>query len=190
MTSESKLATVGGTSMSIRSTLCSMALLTALLTAGTVSASSDAAFAAAQTCAEQPGGLPDPICTPGALNPDVTPSTIDTTICVGGYSSSIRPSTTFTNKLKAKQMIAYGRAGALADYEEDHMINLSLGGSPTSPKNLWPQARNGQAGSTAGDKDAVEFKLYRAVCDGKAGLREAQQAIVTDWTTALATLGL
>jgi hypothetical protein len=176
--------------MSIRSTLRNVALVTALFMAGTVISSPEAAFAAAQTCSEQPGGLPDPTCTPGALNPDVTPSTIDTTICVGGYSRSIRPSTSFTNKLKAKQMIAYARDGSLADYEEDHMINLSLGGSPTSPKNLWPQARNGRAGTTAGDKDAVEFKLYRAVCDGKAGLREAQRALLNDWKTALSSLGL
>ena len=176
--------------MSIRSTLRNVALVSALLTVGSVSSSPVAAFAATQTCSEQPGGLPDPTCTPGSLNPDVTPSTIDITICVGGYSGSIRPSTAFTNKLKAKQMIAYGRVGPLADYEEDHMINLSLGGSPTSPKNLWPQARNGTAGTAAGDKDAVEFKLYRAVCDGRAGLREAQKALVTDWTTALSSLGL
>ena len=179
-----------GNTMSIRSTLRNVALMTALLTAGTVTSSPEAAFAAAQTCSERPGGLPDLTCTPGAMNPDVTPSTIDTTICVGGYSGSIRPSSSFTNKVKAKQMIAYGRDGSLADYEEDHMINLSLGGSPTSPKNLWPQARNGTAGTTAGDKDAVEFKLYRAVCAGKAGLREAQKALVSDWTTALASLGL
>lgn len=176
--------------MFIRSTLRNVAFVLTLFTAGTFITSSEAAFAAAQTCSEQPGGLPDPTCTPGALNPDVTPSTIGTTICVGGYSGSIRPSSSFTNKLKAKQMIAYGRDGSLADYEEDHMINLSLGGSPTSPKNLWPQARNGTAGTTAGDKDAVEFKLYRAVCAGKAGLREAQKALVSDWTTALASLGL
>jgi hypothetical protein len=176
--------------VSIQSTLRNVAFAITLFTAGTVITSPEAAFAAAQTCAEQPGGLPDPICTPGALNPDVTPSTIDSTICVGGYSGSIRPSSSFTNKLKAKQMIAYARDGSLVDYEEDHMINLSLGGSPTSPKNLWPQARNGPTGTTAGDKDAVEFKLYRAVCDGRAGLREAQKALVTDWTTALASLGL
>jgi hypothetical protein len=176
--------------MSIRSTLQNVALIAALFTAGTVVSLPEAAMAAAQTCTERPGGLPDLTCTPGALNPDVTPSTIDTTICVGGYSGSIRPSSSFTNKLKAKQMIEYGRAGSLADYEEDHMINLSLGGSPTSPKNLWPQARNGTAGNTAGDKDAVEFKLYRAVCDGRAGLREAQRALLNDWTTALSSLGL
>jgi hypothetical protein len=175
--------------MSIRSTLRNVALVSALFSTGTFITSPEA-FAAAPTCAEQPGGLPDPTCTPGALNPDVTPSTIDTTICVGGYSGSIRPSSSYTNKLKAKQMIAYGRDGSLADYEEDHMINLSLGGSPTSVKNLWPQARKGEAGTTAGDKDAVEFKLYRAVCNGKAGLREAQRALLKDWKTALSSLEL
>ncbi|GGN46093.1 hypothetical protein GCM10011578_098660 [Streptomyces fuscichromogenes] len=39
-------------------------------------------------------------------------------------------------------------------------------------------------------KDPVETKLHTAVCAGKVTLAQAQQAIVTDWTTALTTLGL
>ncbi|MFH7340787.1 hypothetical protein [Streptomyces sp. KHY 26] len=41
-----------------------------------------------------------------------------------------------------------------------------------------------------GLKDPVETKLHTAVCSGKVTLRAAQQAIVTDWTTALSKLGL
>ncbi|MEH0573220.1 MULTISPECIES: hypothetical protein [Streptomyces] len=33
-------------------------------------------------------------------------------------------------------------------------------------------------------------KLHTAVCKGQVALAAAQQAIVTDWTTALATLHL
>ncbi|MGY5049906.1 hypothetical protein ACWDE0_30550 [Streptomyces sp. 900105755] len=40
------------------------------------------------------------------------------------------------------------------------------------------------------DKDPVETKLHTAVCAGKVTLAQAQQAIVTDWTSALTTLGL
>jgi hypothetical protein len=39
-------------------------------------------------------------------------------------------------------------------------------------------------------KDSVETKLHTAVCSGKVTLAVAQQAIVSDWTTALSTLGL
>jgi hypothetical protein len=36
----------------------------------------------------------------------------------------------------------------------------------------------------------VENDLHRAVCEGKASLAAAQQAIATDWTTAETRLGL
>lgn len=39
-------------------------------------------------------------------------------------------------------------------------------------------------------KDPVETKLHTAVCKGTITLAQAQSAIVTDRTTALATLGL
>ncbi|WP_342448405.1 hypothetical protein [Streptomyces durhamensis] len=38
-------------------------------------------------------------------------------------------------------------------------------------------------------KDPVETKLHTAVCSGKV-TPAAQNAIVTDWTTALSKLGL
>ncbi|MFJ9566014.1 hypothetical protein ACIRQQ_39030 [Streptomyces fuscichromogenes] len=39
-------------------------------------------------------------------------------------------------------------------------------------------------------KDPVETKLHTAVCAGKVTLAATQQAIVSDWTTALSRLGL
>lgn len=39
-------------------------------------------------------------------------------------------------------------------------------------------------------KDPVETKLHTAVCKGQVTLAAAQQAIVTDWTTALTVLHL
>ncbi|MEV8529441.1 hypothetical protein AB0451_35825 [Streptomyces sp. NPDC052000] len=77
-----------------------------------------------------------------------------------------------------------------ADYEEDHLIPLSLGGNPRSPQNLWPQPRYEVGGYSASDKDTVEYKLYQAVCAGTVQLAPAQQAIATDWTTALSAVGL
>ncbi|MGC0417227.1 hypothetical protein [Embleya sp. AB8] len=145
----------------------------------------------ALTCSQAYLPLPDPGCQPGALNSDVTQDTIQDTICVPGYSSSIRPPTSYTNALKVKQIAEYGYDDTdTADYEEDHLINLSLGGNPRSPLNLWPEPRYAVGGKTAADKDTVEFKLYRAVCDGTIQLAPAQKAIATDWTTALAAVGI
>ncbi|MGP9017070.1 hypothetical protein ACT1U9_01500 [Streptomyces sp. BR1] len=146
---------------------------------------------AAVTCSQSYLPLPDASCQPGALNPDVTQDTIQDTICVGGYSTSIRPPTSYTNALKVQQIAQYGYSDTnTADYEEDHLIPLSLGGNPRSPQNLWPEPRYQAGGSTSTDKDTVEYKLYRAVCAGTVQLAPAQQAIATDWTTALAQVGL
>src|SRR5690242_17427199 len=35
--------------------------------------------------------LPDPNCTPGVTNPDVTQDNLDSTICARGYTKTIRP---------------------------------------------------------------------------------------------------
>ena len=55
-----------------------------------------------------PFNMPDPHCTPGALNPAVTQATIHKTICRRGYSSSIRPSTSVTGPEKLASIRAYG----------------------------------------------------------------------------------
>ncbi|MDJ0340966.1 hypothetical protein QMK19_08950 [Streptomyces sp. H10-C2] len=163
-----------------------------LTAAGLIAVTGGTATAtAASVCSQSYLPLPDATCQPGALNPAVTQATIHSRICVGGYSTSIRPPTSYTNALKVKQIAEYGYAdNSTADYEEDHLINLSLGGDPRSPQNLWPEPRYQAGGSTAGDKDTVEFKLYKAVCAGTIQLAPAQQAIATDWTTALAAVGI
>jgi hypothetical protein len=149
--------------------------------------------AATATCSTAYLPLPDPSCTPGVLNPDVTQDTIDSTICVSGWTSTIRPSTSYTNKLKAEGIVAYGYSDTtMADYEEDHFLPLELGGSPTDPANLWPEPRyaTDSSGLTSSSKDSVENKLKTAVCNGTVTLADAQNAIMTDWTTALSSLGL
>ncbi|MDH6108689.1 hypothetical protein P3T36_002390 [Kitasatospora sp. MAP12-15] len=146
---------------------------------------------ATATCSQAYLPLPDPTCTPGALNPSVTQSTIDSTICVSGWTTTVRPPTSYTNRLKAQGIIAYGYSDTnMSDYEEDHFIPLELGGSPTSPLNLWPEPHANVGGGTSYSKDSVENALKRAVCAGQVDLAPAQQAIAANWTTALATLGL
>jgi hypothetical protein len=125
-------------------------------------------------------GLPDPICTPGVADPRVTQDNIRTTICVSGYTTKVRPSTAYTNALKVQQIKAYGYTDTnLADYDEDHLIPLELGGHPTDPRNLWPEPRTGNYPATT--KDRLENALHTKVCTGVMTLAAAQTAIAINW---------
>jgi hypothetical protein len=134
-------------------------------------------------------GEPDPLLTPGALNPVVTQATIHSTICVSGWTATIRPPVTFTNSLKIKQIGQYGYTDKKsASYEEDHLISLELGGAPTDPSNLWPEpyvALLADGRSTgAHTKDAFETKLKTQVCAGTIALAAAQVEIGDHWVHA------
>jgi hypothetical protein len=124
--------------------------------------------------------------TPGVLNASVTQANIKTTVCKSGWTATIRPTVTYTNKLKLAQLkgtYAYLTKTWGTDpgsYEEDHLISLQLGGDPSSEKNLWPQP---YAGINARKKDVAETALKRLVCAGTLKLVDAQKAIL-DWPTA------
>lgn len=124
------------------------------------------------------GVEPDPMRTPGAVNPDITQENISQTLCNSSWSTkSIRPPVSYTNPLKVKQIAEYGYTDtATKDYEEDHLISLELGGSPTDPENLWPEAY-----PVAKQKDTVENYLHKQLCAGAITLAQAQQEIATDW---------
>ncbi len=128
-------------------------------------------------------GLPDRNCTPGAVDPAVTQDNIHTTICHSGYTATVRPPVDYTESLKKQGMADYGEPGTAADYEEDHLIPLEIGGSPSDPKNLWPEPLNISHGASA--KDVVENGLNNLVCDGQMTLSEAQSRIAANWQTAL-----
>jgi hypothetical protein len=168
-----------------------LATLLVLVTAAvTVQALHSPMASAATTCSQAYLPLPDPACQPGATNADVTQSTIGSTICVSGWTSTVRPPTSYTNPLKTRQIAEYGYTDtSLADYEEDHLIPLELGGSPRSAKNLWPEPRYQTGGKTAANKDAIENKLKSLVCAGTVTLAAARRAIAKNWVTALAAVG-
>jgi len=143
--------------------------------------------AVAATTAKKPDWVvQDKKVTPGALNPSVTQSNIATTVCKSGWTATIRPTVTYTNKLKDTQLKTTYKSyvaiwGATpGGYEEDHLISLQLGGDPSSEKNLWPQP---YADNGARKKDVVETALKRLVCAGTLKLADAQKAIL-DWPTA------
>ncbi len=136
--------------------------------------------------------LPDAHCTPGALNPRVTQSTLGATICHTGYTSTIRPPSSVTAREKRSNAASYRYTGVLRDAEYDHLISLELGGDPNDPRNLWvePPSPGHAPGSGAGNpKDRIENQAHRLICAGKVTLAAMQRAIATNWTTALAVVG-
>jgi hypothetical protein len=121
--------------------------------------------------------MPDPRCTPGAVNPAVTQATLGQTICVPGYTKTIRPSESITEPEKLASMAAYGYSDrSPSDFEYDHLVSLELGGAVNDPRNLWPES-----GASPNPKDSVENALHRMVCDGQIPLAQAQHIIATDW---------
>jgi len=127
------------------------------------------ALALTQRHARTHAVLADPVRTPGVLNPDVTQATIGTTICVQGWTRTVRPPTDYTNALKLRQMRAYSETGSASGYQEDHLISLELGGHPTDPGNLWPEPY-----PRAAQVDVIENELNGQVCSGSLTLAQAQ----------------
>jgi hypothetical protein len=154
--------------------------------------------------------VPNPHLFPGATNPDITPDNIRENICLKGWSTkAVRPPSSYTTALKRAELKSLGyttqnplpraptKSGKstrldvtqcvedssnVACYEEDHLIPLELGGDPRSPDNLWPEPWFGVWNARV--KDRLENKLHLMVCAGKIPLRDAQQAIATDWVGA------
>jgi hypothetical protein len=127
--------------------------------------------------------LPDPACTAGATNPRVTQANIADTICRPGYTNAIRPARDITEAEKRANATSYGYSRRLSDAEYDHLIPLALSGDPNDARNLWVEP-----GNSPNPKDDIEIELARMVCSGRVSLVGAQQAIASDWTTALQRL--
>jgi len=140
----------------------------------------------------QRGAIPDPDCTPGALNPAVTQATLHTTICgVSGFTKTIRPQVSESTRLKRLAAQAYGVTDSLTGYEGDHLISLELGGAADDLANFWDEphqlAQPADGGSFS--KDKMENYLNRQLCSGVMSLAEAQREIATDWYGAWVAAG-
>ena len=115
----------------------------------------------------------------------MTPSTIASTICRSGYTSSIRPPESVTEPEKLASASAYGYTGAFSTGEYDHLVPLELGGDPNDRANLWVEPNdNPNATSTTNSKDVLEDRLNNLVCSGQLSLATAQEAIASNWVTA------
>lgn len=105
----------------------------------------------------------------GRLNPAVTQDTLATTVCISGWTTTVRPPLSYTNALKIKQLPA---GSDPSKYEEDHLMPLGLGGAPRDPSNLWPVLW-----PRAKMDDIWETKLHRQLCAGEITLSLAQTEI-------------
>jgi hypothetical protein len=109
-------------------------------------------------------GIVDPNCTLKDICPHVNE--------VSGPRK--RPASSFMTALKIRQMKALGLKGDPSQYEEDHIVSISLCGATSDPNNLtpelWPRARA---------KDVYEARFHKAVCAGTMDLKDAQKQIVT-----------
>jgi hypothetical protein len=115
------------------------------------------------------------------VNPAVTPDNVMETICVSGYSHSIRPPSQVTNAIK-KQLL--DEAGIprefIHDYVLDHVIPISSGGAPDDIRNLRLEPRE-----ESFLKDRAENRSHDLICTGRLGLREAQAAMWHNWRRLL-----
>lgn len=106
----------------------------------------------------------------------MTDATFHQTICVAGWTATIRPPESYTENLKRQQIAQEGLPGGLSGYEEDHRMPLALGGAPSDPTNLSPESP-----ASPNAKDGDESLLKTEVCDGQVTLAQAQEQLVAKW---------
>src|SRR5690348_5443054 len=117
--------------------------------------------------------VPSPALTPGAVL-----TTNAATVCVSGYSSSVRD---VPDSEKEAVYARYGIPHVPYQHEVDHLVSLELGGS-NAITNLWPEPYAGRWGART--KDVLENKLHDLVCSGTIGLRDAQRIEARNWVPA------
>jgi hypothetical protein len=134
-------------------------------------------------------GLPDHVCTPGLLNPRLTPAQL----CAPGFSTkAIRPPSNYTDSLKKRLMASYGQVGlnpltgrpwSTTDVELDHAVSLEDLGHPWSPLNLWPEPRRSTgAEPNAEEKDQAETAVHEMICADQAHAADYAARLAADWT--------
>ena len=133
--------------------------------------------------------VPDPNCTPGAVNPTLTLNVLKNpnfrTKCLrDGVTTPAQKATTYRWYGLAKPP---NNTGANQVCELDHLVSLELGGADTLD-NIWPQcgpSRVALAQRFFKRKDTVENFLAKQVRNGQISLADAQKGIATDWTQFL-----
>lgn len=133
--------------------------------------------------------VPDPRCTPGGFNPEVTVAMLRahdwSTRCIRNCQTS-----------EAQKHVTYSWYGIRKPRENsgenqvcelDHLVPLELGGAD-GLGNIWPECGPQGVSLNQRDfklKDRVENYLADQVRTGQMPLREAQRGIANDWTQYL-----
>ncbi len=133
--------------------------------------------------------IPDPACTPGAVNPSLTLDVLRSpkfkTGCVRDKATSAQAKTaTYDWYGISRPKNNHGKTQVC---ELDHLISLELGGADTLD-NIWPQcgpSRTVLKNRYFKQKDMVENYLAAQVRAGAIPLTDAQKGIATDWTQYL-----
>jgi hypothetical protein len=125
--------------------------------------------------------LPDPACTPGAVNPTVTADILRDpafrTRCVrDGATSPEQKRSTYGDYKTARPA---HNSGKRQTCEIDHLVSLELGGADTFD-NLWPQCGGKPAWFRI--KDKVENYLAAEVKAERMTLEDAQHGLAEDWS--------
>jgi hypothetical protein len=113
----------------------------------------------------------------GRTNPAVTQATVHSTICVSGYTATIRPPWSVTSKVKAE--MAAEQHVSVADVILDHVVPLEGGGAPgslTDHRNFMLQPR-----AQSYVKDRLEDEMRDDICSGRVPLHTAQVAMADGW---------
>jgi hypothetical protein len=133
--------------------------------------------------------IPDPNCTPGAINPTLTIEVLRdprfTTRCVRDAATKEEEKVTTYEWYHVAR--PSNNSGENQSCELDHLISLELGGAETLD-NIWPQC--GPSGVALPqrffkEKDTVENFLAMQVREGRMDLTQVQKGIATDWTQFL-----
>jgi hypothetical protein len=129
--------------------------------------------------------LPDPNCTPGAVNPTISINTLRDpffrTRCLRNQASTHKEK--FIAYTRYAQSHPEHNFGPTQTCELDHLVPLELGGADTLD-NIYPQC--GPLGAPLEArffkrKDTVENYLAWAVKTGRMNLIDAQKGIASNW---------
>ena len=119
----------------------------------------------------------DPACAPGQLDAGVV-GHVGQTICDESWvaaATRLEPPPGTKDKL----LIEYRLPGNPVTYTVAHVIPVEDGGSPTSPRNLYPLALTGYGGQET--HTAVAEKLNDEICDHKITVAQAAKTLKGDW---------
>jgi hypothetical protein len=133
--------------------------------------------------------VPDPKCTPGAINPTITAEVLHDpafrTACLRQQVTTEHEKAQTYNWYAIPHPVNNSRGSQFC--ELDHLVSLELGGADTLD-NIWPQC--GPPGVPLAEryfkqKDLVENYLSWRVKRSEMNLAQAQKGIASNWTQYL-----